>query len=80
MCSDRGDPSIVPARTSVTAGLRHIAFNVRPTLNPPRLQGIRVFRIQSFPNHLVFDFVRNDSINVVRALHGSRDLDAALDA
>jgi len=50
-----------------------------PTKNP-RLKGIRVFRVRKFPNHLTFYFARADGIEVVRVLHGARDLDAALDA
>lgn len=46
----------------------------------PRLDGIRVVRVKKFPNHLVFYFGREDGIDVVRVLHGARDLDAALDA
>ena len=46
----------------------------------PRLYGIRVFRVKKFPHHLAFYFAREDGIEVVRVLHGARDLDAALDA
>ena len=46
----------------------------------PRLNGIRVFRVKKFPNRLVFYFARENGIEVVRVLHGARDLDAALDA
>ena len=49
-----------------------------PTKNP-RLNGIRVIRVRGFPNHLAFYFVRADEVEVVRVLHGARDLDAALD-
>jgi toxin ParE1/3/4 len=50
-----------------------------PTSNP-RLTGIRVFRVKKFPNRLAFYFAREDGIEVIRVLHGARDLDAALDA
>ncbi len=46
----------------------------------PRLNGIRVFRVKKFPNHLAFYFPREDGIEIVRVLHGARDLEAALDA
>ena len=49
-----------------------------PTKNP-RLNGIRAMRVRGFPNHLAFYFVRADEVEVVRVLHGARDLDAALD-
>lgn len=48
-----------------------------PTKNE-RLKGMRVFRVKGFPNHLAFYFPRDDGIEVVRILHGARDLDAAL--
>ena len=50
---------------------------VYPTKNE-RLDGLRVFRVQGFPNHLAFYLERNDGIEIVRVLHGARDLDAAL--
>lgn len=46
----------------------------------PRLDGMRVFRVKKFPNHLAFHFARENEIQVVRVLHGGRDLDAALNA
>ena len=46
----------------------------------PRLEGIRVFRVKKFPNHLTFYLVRENEIEIVRVLHGSRDLEAAFDA
>ncbi len=46
----------------------------------PRLEGIRVFRVKKFPNHLMFYIARENEIEIVRVLHGSRDLDAAFDA
>ncbi len=44
----------------------------------PRHQGIRVFPIRGFPNHVVFYFSREVAIEIVRVLHGARDLDSAL--
>lgn len=41
----------------------------------PRLAGLRVGRIEGFENHLIF--YRNDrpGIEIVRVLHGSRDIE-----
>jgi toxin ParE1/3/4 len=39
--------------------------------------GLRFWPIRRFP-HLVFYFERTDSVDVVRVLHGSRDVPAAL--
>jgi toxin ParE1/3/4 len=43
-----------------------------------RLAGLRVFRVKGFPNHLVFYLEQNGKIEIVRVLHGARDLDVAL--
>lgn len=51
---------------------------VYPTKNP-RLKGVRVIRVRGFPNHLAFYFVRANEIEIVRVIHGARDLDVALD-
>ena len=48
-----------------------------PTKND-RLAGVRVFRVRAFPNHLAFYVQRQNGIEIVRVIHGSRDLDAAL--
>ena len=46
----------------------------------PGLRGIRKVAIRGFPNHLIFYRIADDgSIEIVRVLHGARDLDAALD-
>jgi len=48
-----------------------------PTKNR-RLIGLRVLRVQGFPNHLAFYLERHNSIEIVRVVHGARDLDHAL--
>ena len=50
---------------------------VYPTKND-RLRGLRVFRLKGFPNHVAFYFERQYGIEIVRVIHGARDLDAAL--
>jgi len=45
----------------------------------PRLDGIRVARVRGFPKHLVFFFPNEAGVEVIRVLHGARDLDAALE-
>jgi toxin ParE1/3/4 len=40
----------------------------------PRLAGLRVWRVGGFPNHLIFYRV-DDGVEVVRILHGVRDID-----
>lgn len=45
----------------------------------PRLVGLRVFRVQGFERYLVFYRPREDGIEIVRVLHGARDIDSVLD-
>jgi toxin ParE1/3/4 len=51
----------------------------RPTANP-RLEGLRVWRIQGFEKHLIFYRPIADGIEIVRVLHGARDLDRLLES
>jgi len=44
----------------------------------PRLQGVRRFRVAGFPNHLIFYREIEGGIEVVRVLHGARDLPSVL--
>jgi len=50
---------------------------VYPTKNH-RLRGLRVFRVKGFPNHLAFYLDHSYGVEIVRVLHGARDLDEAL--
>jgi toxin ParE1/3/4 len=45
----------------------------------PRLEGLRVWRVEGFPKHLIFYRPSTDGIDVVRVLHGAHDLDTALE-
>lgn len=49
----------------------------RPSTNP-RLKGMRVSRIEGFPNHLVFYRPTERGIEIIRVLHGGRDIEAVL--
>lgn len=42
----------------------------------PRLAGMRASRVIGFLNHLAFYLPNDSGIQIVRVLHGSRDLDA----
>jgi toxin ParE1/3/4 len=44
-----------------------------------RLRGLRSWRIRSFENRLVFYRVADETVEILRVLHGARDLDAAFD-
>lgn len=49
------------------------------TFRSPRAQGLRSWAPHGFPNHLIFYKVSGDDIEVVRFLHGARDLPLFLD-
>ena len=44
----------------------------------PELADLRFRRVKGFPNHFVFFIEHKDAIEVVRILHGARDLDTEL--
>ena len=44
-----------------------------------RLADLRVWRIEGFENHIVFYRPSDEGIDIVRVLHGARDIDRALD-
>ena len=43
-----------------------------PTQNP-KLQGMRVWRIDGFPNHLIFYHSTGGRLEILRVFHGARD-------
>ena len=45
----------------------------------PWLAGMRMFRVSTFENHLLFYRSLSGSLEIVRLLHGARDIEAALD-
>jgi toxin ParE1/3/4 len=44
----------------------------------PRLSGLRVWRVEGFPNHLIFYRPIDGGIEVIRVLHAARDIDRVL--
>ena len=48
------------------------------TFQAPRLTGLRVFPVRGFPKHLIFYRPVADGIELVRVLHGARDVAAIL--
>lgn len=50
-----------------------------PLVNP-RLQYLRHHPIRGFPNYIVFYLPTDNGIEVVRVLHGARDIDTLLEA
>jgi toxin ParE1/3/4 len=45
----------------------------------PSLQGLRMHPVRGFERHLVFYHERDDGIEIVRVLHGARDIPSAMD-
>ena len=45
-----------------------------------RLTDILVWKVQGFPNHLIFYRCQQDAIEVVRILHRARDIEALFDS
>jgi toxin ParE1/3/4 len=45
---------------------------------PPHLAGLRIWPVTGFKNYLIIYQVGADEIEIVRVLHGARDLDALL--
>jgi toxin ParE1/3/4 len=43
-----------------------------------RLTGLRRFRVKGFEHYVIFYLARKGGIDVVRVLHGSRDIDSIL--
>ena len=50
-----------------------------PSTNP-RLADMRVWRIEGFENHLIFYRATVDGIDIIRVLHGARDIESLLEA
>lgn len=50
----------------------------RESLNP-RLAGLRVWRVEGFEKHLIFYRPGDDGVEIIRVLHGARDIDSLLD-
>ncbi len=44
----------------------------------PRLAGLRVWRVEGFEKHMIFYRRTGDGIDIVRVLHGARDIDSIL--
>jgi toxin ParE1/3/4 len=52
-------------------------YQVYP-LADPRLAGVRRAIVEGFPNHLIFYRVDGDMVEIIRVLHGARDLPPTL--
>lgn len=55
-------------------------LGARFEIDHPELEGMRVFPIPRFKKYLMFYRNREDEIEVVRVIHGARDLPAILES
>jgi toxin ParE1/3/4 len=67
------------AATTFTNLARMPNMGERRESSNPRLEGLRIWRIQGFENHLIFYRPLEDGIEIVRVLHAARDIDSVLD-
>lgn len=44
----------------------------------PALLGVRSWRVQGFPNYLIYYLVLNDGIDVLAVMHGARNIESWL--
>lgn len=49
------------------------------TFRHPKLSGIRVWRVKGFAQHLIFYYPLEEGADIIRVLHGRRDLEAILE-
>jgi len=67
---------------AATAGFRRLSdaprIGVRVESTNVALIGLRRWRVPGFENHLIFYRVTEESIEIVRVLHGARDIESIL--
>jgi toxin ParE1/3/4 len=67
----------------VNETLRRLCLHSTPgmpwTSENPKLAGLRWAKIRGFPKHLIFFRLGDERIEVVRILHGSRDIESLLE-
>jgi toxin ParE1/3/4 len=54
-------------------------LGVARQLGSKRLEGLRMWPIPDFPNHLIFYLPTDTGIEIVRVLHGARDIPEILE-
>ena len=54
-------------------------IGVKRSFRHPSLQGLRMHPVRGFERHLVFYRERDDGIEIVRVLHGARDIPSVMD-
>lgn len=51
----------------------------RQQFHSKRLQGLRRWQVQGFPAHLVFYRTHEEAVEILRVLHGARDIETILE-
>ena len=51
-------------------------LGVRREYQRPALQGMRMWPVPGFPRHLIFYRATDDTLEIIRVLHGARDIAA----
>lgn len=91
--ADVDDAALIIARDNLPAALRfydavdktyrqirdHPNRWARYELDEPRLASLRKRAVTGFRNYLIFYRVDADMVEIIRVLHGARDIPAALD-
>ena len=82
---DVGDPDLADrflarAETTFKKLARTPGFGRPRSFRHPRMQNLRSWKVDDFPKHLIFYRPLPDErgVEIVRVLHGARDLDALL--
>ena len=67
---------------AATAGFRSLSdaarIGARVETTNVTLTGLRRWRVPGFENHLIFYRVTEEAIEVIRVLHGARDIESSL--
>lgn len=56
----------------------HPSIGAARSFHLPELSGMRLWPLPDFPNHLIFYRHQANEVTIVRVLHASQDIDAAL--
>jgi toxin ParE1/3/4 len=74
-----GSPVFVRGEKMARRLVEFPELGARYEIDHPELTDLRVFPIPRFKNYLMFYRIREDEIDVVRIIHGARDIPAILE-
>ncbi|AGA25380.1 type II toxin-antitoxin system RelE/ParE family toxin [Singulisphaera acidiphila] len=67
------------ARTTFEKITQNPGIGQRRDSLDPRLTGLRVWRVEGFEKYLIFYRPGDAGVDIIRVLHGARDIDSILD-